>query len=453
MNENKKFGEINMSILVSYVGTSDPIRNCYSGPLFCLLRDFDDIEFTYIFLSKAFSKKNENEDDYIARLIKAIKQHEINIGREIKYEIVETELEAVYDYSSVYNYTNKFLINLFNENPDKKYYFNISSGTQQMCITLACLAQTYQNSIDITLLQALDYKGNSKDEDGSVSNLNDKKKNHTFEEELGLYNNYDLERGSRTRKVEIIAFAKNSFLNKINNALDNYLYESIKDFFSDELKYRYKALAFLNHVIYRQQGDFQKAHDILLANKIDPKKYMPYHNNKAERRIEPYLKLKVANKRCNYNDFLVRLFNLINNTLKDMLLKYFNFDYKRYTDKEEKIIFDSLITDYNLTIFTQKNYPYWNFRNLKLLFDEFNKNNTVDKKISLFFDKLFKLNEKRNNAAHDSDDVDLKTINEFISIDEIINKIGSIMIELYDINPKYFDIYDDINKQIQKNLI
>ena len=77
-----------MSVLISCIGGSDPIRSGYDGPILHILRNYNDISCCYFFLSEKINSIHNDENKNYYRI--AYNDFCKKNNRDIEFKYIET---------------------------------------------------------------------------------------------------------------------------------------------------------------------------------------------------------------------------------------------------------------------------------------------------------------------------------------------------------------------------
>jgi len=193
-------------ILFSCIGTSDPIRGDYDGPMLHIVRHYKPKK-VYLFFTK---EMNTRIDKYgYAWCIK-----QINSKCEVKNII--TDIDNPNDYSIFIKEFPKCLNDIKEENPNEQLIINISSGTQQMCSALALETIAHEGYIPIQVNNPEQQAGRTK------RNFEENKYKEAFE------NNFDNElvgeTDNRCVKPDLLYYRKVIIQAQLIELINNYDY-------------------------------------------------------------------------------------------------------------------------------------------------------------------------------------------------------------------------------------
>lgn len=439
-----------MSILISSIGGSDPIRSGYDGPILHILRNYTDIDECYFFMSSDIELIHKDpKRNYYQR---AFERFCLKTGRVIKFTYISTEILSAHNFNVFYDLYKNKILDIFNNSSCSTYYINVTSGTPQMQITLSLLCQEfdYKNIIPV---QVNNFSTDSKEH--SYSSLSDK-----YDFEFELESNVDEEQNSnRCDVAEMLLIKRNNTLEKIRSLININGYSVVIDLYSDFLNEDVKLKSLIYCGKYRTEMNYEKAFNILYTNKIDNKPYLPLYKtdmkmSQSQRNslFEYYLQLENLVKQNNYNDFVIRLDVFVIELLRILLKNKFKFDIKDYLDRKyfciEKVK-DNELQKFIIQEYLNKNLEFKNgYPNIMLLsmihqyFDKDSKNNK-------FFEKILEIHYERNGIAHGLNVISKTEIESIIPITNILNHFKKLLIELYpDIKLDYFNSYSDLNNKI-----
>lgn len=141
------------TVLFSVVGTSDPIRGGYDGPMLHIIRQYRP-QKAYLFMTREICLNDAKDERYVRAV-----QHVHPDAEVIK--LLYEELEQANDFLLFDEIFKKELSRVQQENPGAQILINISSGTTQMISALYLLASVV--SYPVTLIQVDTYRKASND--------------------------------------------------------------------------------------------------------------------------------------------------------------------------------------------------------------------------------------------------------------------------------------------------
>ena len=126
-------------ILYSGVGDTDPIRECRDGAILQIIRAYHP-EKAVLFLSKDMTAKEEAYQRY-TKPIEAV-------DPSCAIELIKTDIVNVHKIDSLHQMVDEFY-RLIDRYPDDEFLINTSSGTPQMKMIMAMLAIEYEKATAI----------------------------------------------------------------------------------------------------------------------------------------------------------------------------------------------------------------------------------------------------------------------------------------------------------------
>ena len=125
-------------VLLSCVGTSDPVRGYHDGGMLHIMRYYRP-QKVYIFLSQEI-EDFENRDSRFEKTVRYANEHWQDYNAEAVY--IKSGIVDVSDMDLVAGPLTELFENIIRENPNSQLLINLSSGTPQMQIVLAQLAMS-----------------------------------------------------------------------------------------------------------------------------------------------------------------------------------------------------------------------------------------------------------------------------------------------------------------------
>ena len=277
-------------ILISVVGTTDPIRGGYDGPILHIVRYYEPRK-VYMILSeeigKLESEYHHNED--------AI--HLLN--KECEVESIMTGLTDVHGYDSFALFLLKICNQIKQENIDEKIYLNVSSGTPQMKTAFCMIAISDPNTYIPIQVDSPEKSANR--------SLPFEPQTDLIEDwfETDIDNTEDGEK--RCVEPQLMNFRRPIIQFEILSLIQNYdysgayhLYEENKENFSEE------AGLLLRHAVKRLSLENGEAKKIAKRLGLDDVLYPVKQSNVAQL-VEFFISMKVKQSRGELNDFAMRV--------------------------------------------------------------------------------------------------------------------------------------------------
>ncbi len=277
-------------ILITVVGTTDPIRGNYDGPILHIVRHYSPKKVVLI-LSEEIGR-NEKEYHHNEEAIHLLKP-------DCEVKSVMTGITDVYGYDafalSLLNICNQ----VKNSNEGEKIYLNISSGTPQMKTAFCMIAisdpETY---VPIQVISPENAANKSKVFEPSKELVEE-----WFETDI------DNEEGvpSRCNIPELLNFKRPILQFQILSLIQNYDYSGACQLYKENQKvFSEKAGTLLEHARRRLNLEHKEAS--ALAEKLGLKAELyPVSRSNISRLIEFYNSMKVKQIRGELNDFAMRM--------------------------------------------------------------------------------------------------------------------------------------------------
>lgn len=454
-----------MSILFSPLGESDPIRDCYDGPMLHILRYYQDIDTCYLVTTKKLEENNSFEKCSFA--IKDLAEQQ---NRKITSYHIKTGIEKANDFDCFYNIFLEEIIKIVNDHPNEKIYLNLSSGTPQMITTLA-LISCISLIGNFEAIQVSRASENAKD---SFNRTTDNR----YDVVAAIENNIDnLENVNRCSKLELMTIYHNNNKEKVTAFLKNFDYDAAYQTYNKQSNNssfcRKEILELIQHLKYRQELDIDRAKEVVKNNPYKDKLFLTYiTQDKRENKIlEYFLILKNLKEAEKINDFLIRLNSYTGEVQKEFINKKIKYDVQeKLCQKDNKshlyYLKSEKIKNYSQDLFDKLDKRFEGFQDAAINIEalnviinfELNKIN-YDKKdlIIKTFDQVEKLKANRNKSAHELKIVkatDLKDENgNKIDLNNLMSNFQKILKEIYpDVSEKYFMLYSDLNNFILEQL-
>ncbi|MDR3258871.1 MAG: hypothetical protein LBT51_04560 [Fusobacteriaceae bacterium] len=432
-------------ILFSPVGTTDPIANCYDGPLLHICR-FYKPDIVYLFLSKEISEFNKKDNRYVYCLEKLMEKtnHSFNIKL-----IQRNELINVHEFNYFYEEFSTLLHNIKNENLDSQILLNVSSGTPAMQSALYSLAVLGEFKLVAIQVATPENKHNPR-----------RDKIEDYDAELYWETNLDNLENSVNRCKELVehaALAK--FTEKIIiKYIDSYDYvaanvaaESIRDFLDKNV------LSLLKISRKRIQLDTSDVEKLTKSLNYD---ILPVKSNDKIKIFEYLLWMQMKFKRKDYSDFIKGLTPIFFEILKYFIKTKCQLRIDDYLDSEfkwnkskltqNKILYDSLNREFG------NNFKFglvYATHFVKIIKNDLYNKDFNFKDLAIEFEKI--IEKIRNPVAHNI----LPVTEDWIksksgyTMDEIWSKLKKLSIAAgLPSDNNCWNSYDTINEKIKSLL-
>ncbi len=453
-----------MAILITCVGTSDPIRGEHDGAVLHILRHNPDITKCYIFYSKSLYEIHKDKNrNYFNKAYNTFCEEN---NRNIEMVDIPTEIDSVHLFNVFYDDFKNKIQDIIKEEGEQKIYVNLTSGTPQMQITLSLICQSL-SYIDFIPLQVLNWSDNSKvDSDpanpsNTIVSVQCISLNYNIDKEIEKNRDKDtLKSRNRCQIVDLYAVFKNDTINELKKSINDYSYNYLSDNVQKLVSANSKLKPLILFLKYRQKMNYDKANKILKEAGLPTSNYLPFYSDKRKNDIfEYFLLLKNLLKTEQYNDFIVRMDLFAIELQIEVLKKVYGFDIKDYKEKkyfssykvfqENPELYCHINDSYRTKIKHDYVDGYVNIMLLNVIMDYFS--NKSNFQYLQFFNDIEKLHDKRNYAAHTLTVTKKEDITNVIGIDNMINNFQNVLKILYpDITDKHFNSYDIINEEIIK---
>lgn len=437
---------VNMKILFSLLGMSDPIKNNYDGPMLHLVRKIMP-DLVYLFETKEIKEI----DDLDNRYQKAIE----SMSDEIEVKKIVGDIEKVHIYDEVSKPLKKAYTEVCEAHRNDDIYINLTSGTQQMTSILSLLVVTLPYKVKTYQINTPLKKSNSNRDDLYEYKIDEEIRNN-FDEFP------DLDTNTRLHELNLLSYRKSLIYSQVKYLThEQYDYSGAYSLICNanfNTNSRLKAL--LNLGKYRLLLNKKKSNNYIKTLKIDDLNY--YQDNNLSNLIEYLMIIRIKYLSNNFSEMVLMLepftVNLFETFIKKVLLKqneYRNF-FEGNKIKGEKI------KNYNVNLYNKINQEFNNYIDtrpnvsLLLLMIKFflsDCNQEYNDFIQLA-EKLSNLKTLRNEIAHELRTTNLSEIEDKINCkcEYLLKEIIRLMSFYYGISKKYFNIYDIINKCIDQEV-
>ena len=448
---NKKWNE---QILFSCVGSTDPVRGFHDGAMLHIARHYRPAKIQ-LYITKEMRQLDEKDQRY-QRGFQKLEESCPGYLPEILPPYYD-DVEDASEFDRFYDHFSEILGDLSRKYPKAEILVNVSSGTPQMKMTLAILAQSLQ--FHIRVVQVKNFERRSGTSDRTTS------KQYDLEMELELNEDQAPDAPNRCQEPQLISIQRENLKKKMEALLRRYDYKALLPFCS-ELPEQVQTL--IHHLVLRAD------YDIAEAQKFQPKceelELYP-SNRKKEHTYGEYFKLseylltlKLMQRTQRYTDLVIRLNPLVIRMQQCWLLQN-GVDLSRLGVREKgylKLTRDKLSENApELLVALDQKYPD-GFRDGAPSISVCNcmlemVTATEDKDTLELFYHLETLNYiSRNDSAHSLTNVHEEDITRFLGCDSaaLIKRLTEVLERLFPqhFRKELFSVYDDANKFILQNL-
>ncbi len=344
-----------MRVLFSPIGTTDPIRDSFDGPMLHIARYYKP-DSIWLFLSAEMLRKDERDNRYEKSILKILPNCVIK-------KLKHPDIINPADFDAYLNLFPQIIEKIKKEYADAEILANVSSGTTQMKASV-CL-EVLNESVLIRPIQVLT--------PSNKSNMDIKYTNDYSDFNLIWENNLDnlTEADNRCIEPPILSFKLKKIRAQIVSLIDNYEYRAAselatlyKEYFSNDL------IKLLKHATLRLGFHFSEAEEYI---KRDNKELYPIITSPIYDLYEALSIMKVLQIKGEINNLIVKISPFLTKLTEEYIiqhLKYRNFSrlYDSYTDGRKKLRRQKIENvDGSLLFYLDS--QYGNFRDSDMGFD------------------------------------------------------------------------------------
>lgn len=440
------------TILISCLGTTDPIRGEHDGPMLHIVRHYRP-DYIMWLLSEEIAGY-EKQDDRFNRALRQLLDSQPEYTPRLLEPYYFGDID-VSDFDVFYNTFKEQLDRLTRLYPDAEILLNTSSGTPQMKMALALFATDLRYRS--RAVQVKNYERAS----GSTERTNAKDYDIEFELEF----NEDDKPGAENRCIEpkLVDLRRTKQLERLNALLRRYDYSAV-ELMLDELPEKLKPL--ITHLARRSVYDYSAA--VRAAGEFDGFELYPSSGKdkpsyRAYRELSEYvLMLKLMQRTERYTDFAIRL-NPLTIRLQTAYLKSQGFDLSRVLvpsgGQREDIFSPERFREYDRELYdalSSEDIRLSDAPSIFILNKIIDCKGLAETETGELFKKLDRLNRSRNKCAHRLEnlrDDDIKLDTGCTSV-QLVKLLISLLAELF---PEHYDerlysIYDEANRWIMSAL-
>lgn len=442
-----------MSILFSPIGESDPIRGYYDGPLLHILRNYPDIDKVYIFLTDKMKENKEKVNQGLKETIKRI--------MEINY--IESNIIEAHDYNVFYPIFSVKIKELREQHPNEIIYINISSGTPQMSVSLALIA-SQEKLGNVKTIQVSRPCEDAKEDTRVTSNK------YNFEEE-NFFNRDNEISVNRCRVVEITTILYNNLRERVETLVSRYDYATALELYNSSPIYDVEVQKLLIHLVSRTNQQYDKAIEASKNLKYKDNLFLDMLVNKRNKRVaslfEMFLIINNLYLTDKMNDFLVRLCSYCESLQKELIFQLFGYDVEtKFCVKEGKRqkLNRQKVEEHSPELLKALDECFHGYcaeeaisiNAINVIINyEVSKRGEEAELFVPIFDKIEELKQYRHKAAHTLLVIDKKQLDEKYNIKGLLDSIKKLLLKIATnkkISSKYFNLYDEANKYIIREM-
>lgn len=373
-------------VLFSAIGSSDPIRGDYDGPMLHIVRHYKPKKVCLFFTKEMSRHVGEFGYEW------CVKQ----ICPDCEVGVILSEIDNPHDFSVFIDEFPKHIEKFQNENEGATLLLNVSSGTQQMCSCLALEAL----SRGLPAVQVITPEKSASRSERVFEG---------FEYQQAFRNNLDNggagETGNRCCEPDFRYYRRIIVKFQIRELINAYDFHGALRLAESELRENTRLIRELKSVACRLQMKTDEAEEMTSDKKLFPVKKGDYRERQC-RELSEYLLVMLHKALTNsVDDFALRLTPFLQELIGDYLEFVFGFKKKDYLEKGS--IVPSLLppeikafveSEIRAELKEQK-------KSLWLMVSLFKYHvkrcgDAEDKENAKLFDKLLKGNKLRNDVAH-----------------------------------------------------
>ncbi|NLV49919.1 MAG: hypothetical protein GXY20_04395 [Clostridiales bacterium] len=305
-------------VLFSAIGTSDPIRGNFDGPMLHVVRHYRPKK-VYLFFTEEMSQR---VDEFGYEW--CVKQ----LCPECEVVVILTDIENAHDYSVFINEFPKHIERIRDENKGATLILTVSSGTQQMC---SCLALEALSRGLLAVQVSTPEKG------ASFS----KRVYKGFEYQQAFENDFDNgvagETENRCREPDLSYYRHIIVKSQIRELINVYDYHGALRLAKSELSGNIRLIRELESVILRLQMKTDEAEAKTSDKSLFPVKKSTYREKRCRILSEYLLVMFHKTLIVSIDDFSLRLTPFLQQLIADYLEFVFGFKIKEYIVKNNII--------------------------------------------------------------------------------------------------------------------
>lgn len=402
------------------VGTTDPIRNFYDGPLLHIARVYKPDKIILIFSEELLSKKD--------RIITALLSIE-NYRPEIEIEETILSNDEVFIFDKMFNVISN-IVSKYTQD-DLELILNLSSGTPQIISALFAINRI--NDYNVKAVQV--------STPVSSSNENIQYENQEDIDTL-IETNEDNKPDFVDRTIEDTSekFSQALLKRNLRNLIEKYDYQAVRDILitTKNMQNRKQLLNILEDVVKNIQ-----------TQSIPSELHQSNLKDNEMKALSAFLLIDLQRKRGNIAECLIRIKSLTEFIIEDYLNKCYP-DIIQYDD-DNKPYPSELIDKYLANQFKQL-YPNRQYRKnylgLPSYIDILRKYDETE--ILKFVNKVKEINKTRNLVAHSLNSFEPSEIKK---LNNAMRAIKDLLNYTYKLDKKYFKFFETLNKRLLELLL
>ncbi|MCK1241785.1 type III-A CRISPR-associated CARF protein Csm6 [Streptococcus uberis] len=405
---------------LSAVGTTDPIRNFYDGPLLHIARVYKPDKIILIFSEELLSKKD--------RIITALLSIE-NYRPEIEIEETILSNDEVFIFDKMFNVISN-IVSKYTQD-DLELILNLSSGTPQIISALFAINRI--NDYNVKAVQV--------STPVSSSNENIQYENQEDIDTL-IETNEDNKPDFVDRTIEDTSekFSQALLKRNLRNLIEKYDYQAVRDILitTKNMQNRKKLLNILEDVVKNIQ-----------TQSIPSELQQSNLKDNEMKALSAYLLIDLQRKRGNIAECLIRIKSLTEFIIEDYLNKCYP-DIIQYDDDNKPYpseLIDKYLADQFKQLYPNRQYRK-NYLSLPSYIDILRKYDETE--ILKFVNKVKEINKTRNLVAHSLNSFEPSEIKK---LNNAMRAIKDLLNYTYKLDKKYFKFFETLNKRLLELLL
>ncbi len=441
-------------ILLSAVGSTDPIRTDYDGPLLHCIRNLRP-DKVYLFYSKEMFDRDKDDE----KVVKAIEILAQDLGIDIEIVIENTGLVEVHIIEEVAPHMKKFFRRVISENPDCEYLVNLTSGTAQISASMRLLCVNGSSPMKTYEVENPERKANHSETVKQEDKVN----------ELVANNFDDLENSRRCFERDMTEFRRNFLMSNAVKLIKSYHYNSAMELLNNDPQKSFSDDEEFMKLLRFACERYNQNYAYVNTNKKNVEIKIPVTKDEVMRMFEYYLKMRSLFSQKEYVAATLQLSPLLCKLMERYLYLTYRLDIRKCVNIEGRFDEDFCRQSYPEysdvfdSVFRHTSEMYLKASTLIGFADALSKTRTGEPDMQYVdliseLEKLRVVEEKiRNRMAHEIAYIDENRFKKecSMSVEDVVALIEKTVVALYrnDIKSEtYFSSYDDMNEALLAKL-
>lgn len=303
-------------VLFSPVGTTDPYRDQYEGPLLQIMRHYQP-KTVYLFFTAEMAKLEQKDN----RFLRAVERQAENLGRDteqIRVVEIYSWIEIPSDFDAFAKPYQDALHRIETENRDSHILLNVSSGTPQMIAMSCLLASSSYLGRTYRCIQVVTPAGES----GTKSPY---MKEFAEGEIDNLLDNLP-EAKNRCLEPDILSFVNTMNQERITKLIERYDYAGAAQMFDEyPQSFSDNARKWTEHFLMRANYKVKEAKRLIPDDDMELFDPYPVKNDRALPIYEFFLCAQLKYLKGDWSDLLLRLSPLLTELIVFYLVERLKF--------------------------------------------------------------------------------------------------------------------------------